>query len=180
MTQPVTQPKTLFAIAAITLLLGACASPADRAAMTPQDLVVSKHHPYSLRVQTGGGAETGAMDSSNIADTDLKAAIEDAVVKSKLFKTIVQGSDGDYELSVRVTSLSKPLFGATFTVELETAWSLTRVSDRSAVMRKSVKSSGTATMGEAFAGVTRLRMAVEAATRNNISQGLKAVAELNL
>ena len=180
MTQPVIQPKTLFAIAAITLLLGACASPADRAAMTPQDLVVSKHHPYSLRVQTGGGAETGAMDSSNIADTDLKAAIEDAVVKSKLFKTIVQGSDGDYELSVRVTSLSKPLFGATFTVELETAWSLTRVSDRSAVMRKSVKSSGTATMGEAFAGVTRLRMAVEAATRNNISQGLKAVAELIL
>lgn len=180
MTKSVTQPKMLFAIAAITLLLGACASPADRAAMTPQDIVVSKHHPYSLRVQTGGGAETGAMDSSNIADADLKAAIEDAVVKSKLFKTIVQGSDGDYELSVRVTSLSKPLFGATFTVDLETAWSLTRVSDRSAVMRKSVKSSGTATMGEAFAGVTRLRMAVEAATRNNISQGLKAVAELNL
>lgn len=176
----ITQPKTLLSIAAIAVVLGGCASPADRAAMTPQDIAISKHHPYSLRVQTGGGAETGALDSSNIADADLKAAIEDAVVKSKLFKSIVQGSDGDYELSVRVTSLAKPLFGASFTVDLETAWSLTRVSDRSAVMRKSVKSSGTATMGEAFAGVTRLRMAVEAATRNNISQGLKAIAELNL
>ena len=175
-----TYPRALFAIAALALFLGGCASPADRAAMTPKNIAVSKHHPYSLGVQTGGGAQTGAMDSSNISDADLKAAIEDAVSQSKLFKTIVQGSNGDYELSVRLTSLSKPLFGATFTVEMETAWSLTKTSDRTVVLRKSVKSSGVATMGEAFAGVTRLRMAVEAATRNNIEQGLKAIAELNL
>ncbi|PKO36967.1 MAG: hypothetical protein CVU33_15660 [Betaproteobacteria bacterium HGW-Betaproteobacteria-6] len=170
----------LLAVVALTLLLGGCASPADRAAMTPQNLTVSKHYPYSLRVQTGGGAETGAMDSSNVSDADLKAAIEDAVVHSKLFTTIVQGSNGDYELSVRLTSLSKPVFGGTFTVDMETAWSLTKTSDRSVALRKSVKTSGTATMGDAFAAVTRLRMAVEAATRNNIEQGLKAVAELNL
>lgn len=180
MMHTMTRPKFLWGLAASVLILGGCASPADRAAMTPQNLVVSKHHPYSLHVQTSGGAETGAMDSSNVADADLKAAIEDAVVQSKLFKTIVQGSDGDYELSVRVTSLTKPIFGGTFTVDMETAWSLTRVSDHSAVMRKSVKSSGTATMSDAFAGVTRLRLAVEAATRNNISQGLTAIAELKL
>lgn len=170
----------LLATLALTLILGGCASPADRAAMTPQNLTVSKHHPYSLRVQTGGGAETGAMDSSNVSDADLKAAIEDAVVRSKLFTTIVQGSNGDYELSVRLTSLSKPVFGGTFTVDMETAWSLTKTSDRSVALRKSVKTSGTATMSDAFAGITRLRMAVEAATRNNIEQGLKAVAELKL
>lgn len=170
----------LLAALALTFILGGCASPADRAAMTPQNLTVSKHHPYSLRVQTGGGAETGAMDSSNVSDADLKAAIEDAVVRSKLFTTIVQGSNGDYELSVRLTSLSKPVFGGTFTVDMETAWSLTKTSDRSVALRKSVKTSGTATMSDAFAGITRLRMAVEAATRNNIEQGLKAVAELKL
>ncbi|MBU1364417.1 MAG: hypothetical protein KKE51_11395 [Gammaproteobacteria bacterium] len=170
----------LLAAVALTLVLGGCASPADRAAMTPQNLTVSKHHPYSLRVQTGGGAETGTMDSSNISNADLKAAIEDAVVRSKLFTSIVQGSNGDYELSVRLTSLSKPTFGGTFTVDMETAWSLTKTSDHSVALRKSVKTSGTATMSDAFAGVTRLRMAVEAATRNNIEQGLKAVAELNL
>lgn len=174
------RPRTLLTIAAIALFLGGCASPADRVAMTPQSLTISKHHPYSLRVQTSGGAETGAMDSSNVADADLKAAIEAAVLQSKLFKTIVQGSNGDYELSVRLTSLSKPLFGGTFTVEMETAWSLTKSSDRSVALRKSVRSSGTATMGDAFAAVTRLRMAVEAATRNNIEQGLMAVADLNL
>lgn len=174
------RPQALLAIAAFALVLGGCASPADRSAMTPQNITVSKHFPHSLRVQTSGGAETGAMDSSNVSDADLKAAIEDAIAQSKLFKTIVQGSNGDYELSVRVVSLSKPLFGGTFTVDMETAWSLTKASDRSVALRKSVKSSGTATMSDAFAGVTRLRMAVEAATRNNIEQGLKAVTELNL
>ena len=180
MERSATHPKAFLAITALALILGGCASPADRSAMTPQNLTVSKHYPYSLRVQTSGGAETGAMDSSNVSDADLKAAIEDAVVQSKLFKAIVQGSNGDYELSVRLTTLSKPVFGGTFTVDMETAWSLTKASDRSVVMRKSVKSSGVATMGDAFAGVTRLRMAVEAATRNNIEQGLKAVVELNL
>ena len=63
---------------------------------------------------------------------------------------------------------------------METAWSLTKVSDRLVAMRKSVKSSGTATMSDAFAAVTRLRLAVEAASRNNIEQGIKAIAELNL
>ena len=172
--------KRLLAIAASILILGACASPADRSAMTPQNLIINKHHPYSLGVQTSGGAETGALDSSNIANADLKAAIELAVTQSQLFKRIVSGNDGDYELSVRVISLSKPLFGGTFTVDMETAWSLTKVSDRSVAMRKSVKSSGTATMSEAFAAVTRLRLAVEAASRNNIEQGIKAIAELNL
>ena len=170
----------LLAASTLILALTGCASPASREAMTPQALDISKHFPHTLTVQTGGGATTGAMDSSNISDEDLKAAIEEAVIQSKLFTSIVQGKGGDYELSVRVTTLSKPIFGGTFTVDMETAWSLTKVADRSVALRKSVKSSGSATMSEAFAGVTRLRLAVEAAARANISQGLKAIAELNL
>lgn len=175
-----TRQLPLLAAGILALALTGCSSPASREAMTPQALVVSKHHPYSVHVQTAGGTETGALDSSNIADADLKAAIEDGIVQSKLFKSVVQGSGGDYELIVRVTSLSKPIFGATFTVEMETAWSLTRLADRSVAMRKSVKSSGTATMGDAFAAVTRLRLAVEAAARDNISQGLRAISEQSL
>jgi hypothetical protein len=167
-------------VAALALALAACSSPAKREAMTPQDLLAGKSHPYSLHVQAGGGSETGAMDTSNIADDDLKAAIEDAVIQSKLFKKIVQGKDGDYELSVQVSNLTKPLIGFSFTVEMEAAWSLVKLSDRSVVMRKSVKSSGTASVGDALAAVTRLRMAVEAAARENIRQGLTAVAGLAL
>jgi len=35
-------------------------------------------------------------------------------------------------------------------------------------------------MDDAFVAVTRIRLAVENAARENISQGLKAIAELNL
>lgn len=170
----------LLTASLIVIVLGACSSPANREAMRPTDMAINKHFPYALHVKTGGGAETGAMDSSNIADADLKAAIEDAVTQSKLFKSVVQGSDGDYELSVSVTSLNKPVFGGTFTVDMETAWSLVKLSDKKVVMQRSVKASGTATMGDAFAAVTRLRLAVEAAARNSISEGLQAIAGLNL
>jgi len=185
-----TRYAVLAGAISLALVLAGCASPASRVAMTPQTASVGKQHPHSIHVEASGGAETGAMDSSNISDADLKASIEDAIIQSKLFKSIVQGSGGDYELSVRVISLSKPLFGGSFTVEMETAWSLTKAVDpkaadpkaanHSVVLRNSVKSSGTATMGDSLVGVTRLRLAVERAARENISQGMKAIAELNL
>ena len=93
---------------------------------------------------------------------------------------MVQGRDGDYELAVRVSSLTKPLIGFTFTVEMEAAWTLVKVSDRSVALRKSVRSTGSASTGDALAAVTRLRLAVEAAARDNVAQGLKAVAALAL
>lgn len=165
---------------ALALMLTGCATPANREAMTPLGVVVGKHYQNSVHVQANGGSETSATSGSNISDADLKAAIEEAVIQSKVFKSIVQSSGGEYELSVMIVSLSKPIFGLTFTVEMETAWSLVKEADHSVLMRKSVKSSGTATIGDAFAGSTRLRLAVENAARENISQGLKAVAELNL
>lgn len=175
--------STVLAVpaAALILLLAGCASPASRQAMVPQTLGAPYGtHPYSVSVQSGGGTDTGALDSSNIADADLKAAIEEAVVSNRVFKSVVQGREGDYELSVRVTNLSKPLFGFSFTVNMEAAWTLLKVADGSVVMRKAVKSSGTAGAGDALIGVTRLRLAVEAAARDNISQGLQAVATQKL
>ena len=180
MRRPVTRHKLFLAASALAVTLTGCSSPASREGMIPPDLAIGTYFPHSLGIQTGGGASTGAMDTSNISDEDLKAAIEEAVIQNKLFKSIVQGKGGDYELSVRLTTLSKPILGGTISVEMEMAWSLTKAADRSVVMRKSVKSSASKTMGDAFAFVTRLRLAVETATRDNIGQGLKAIAELKL
>jgi hypothetical protein len=170
----------LIAATGVVILLTGCSTPANREAMTPQNVAISKHHPFSIQVQTAGGTESDAMQGSSISDADLKAAIEDAITQSKVFKNVIQGANGDYNLSVRVTSLSKPMFGATFTVDIETAWVLTKTSDKSVVLKKAIKSSGTATMGDAFVGVTRLRLAVENAAKENISEGIKALAGLNL
>ena len=172
--------RGLFVCTLLLATLTGCSSPANREAMTTGQLPISQKHEVSVSVKTSGGADTGAMDSSNISDADLKAAIEDSIAQNAVFKRIVQGRGGDYELTVSVASLDKPIFGASFTVNFEAGWTLTRLADRSIVYRKAIKSSHTATMGDAFVAVTRLRLAVEGAVKNNIAQGLKDISNLKL
>jgi len=81
---------------------------------------------------------------------------------------------------VTVTRVDKPLFGASFTVTMETAWSLVKLSDKSIAMRKVIHSAHTASMSDAFVGATRLRLAVEGAVQNGIKQGLEAIAKLEI
>jgi hypothetical protein len=139
-----------------------------------------RQHPYSVGVTTAGGAETSALGSTNIGNPELKAAIEKSIVDSRLFREVVQGQGGEYRLSVTVVQISKPVFGFDFTVSMEAGWSLVRMRDNQVVLRKAITSSHTATMGDAFAGVRRLQLAVEGAARSNIEQGLAAIAALDL
>lgn len=157
------------------LVLGGCATSANKESMAVAPAVVLKKFPYSVRVETRGGSETGAMDSSNISNADLKAAIEASIATSGLFKTLTQ-ANSEYELTVALTQLSKPVFGGAFTVDMETGWSLVKASDKSVIMRKVIRSSHTATFSDSLVGVTRLRLAVEGAARKNIEDGLKAVS----
>lgn len=165
---------------AAAVMLGGCASPASREGMTVQEVRLVRHHPHSVGVGVQGGSETGALDSPNIDNAEFKAALESSIKAAKLFAAVVQGQGGDYELNVVITRIDKPLFGGSFTVEMDAGWSLVKAADRSVVMRKAIRSTYTATMGDAFVGVTRLRLAVEGAARDNIDRGLRAIAELNL
>lgn len=157
-----------------------CASPANKEEMTPKDLVVAQKFSSTVQVRTAGGSETGAMDSSNISDADLKAAIESAIANTQLFSKVVQVGDGNYLLSVSVTSLTKPAFGLTFTVNLETAWTLTNMATKKVEFRKAITTTGTATFSDAAVAVGRLQMAVERAAQKNISQGLAEISLLKL
>ena len=169
----------LSLIATIVFLSG-CAGPASREAMTAPTVTVARKHPHTVSVEARGGAETDAMSSSNASNEDLKAAIESSIAQSALFNHVIQGKAGDYELTVTVSQLSKPFFGASFTVTMEAGWSLTKSSDKSIAMRKLISSSYTATFRDSLVGVTRLRLAVEGAARGNIEQGLQAIALLDL
>lgn len=167
----------IAAIPAIAGLTG-CASPASRESMSPPSFTTSKQFNKSVNVLVSGGSDTGAMESTNVSDEEFKAAIEDAINKSKLFKDVV-ASNPDLDLQVSISSLSKPSFGLTFDVSMEAGWILTKKSDKSVLMKKSIKSSGKATTGDSIVAVTRIRIAVERAAQNNISQGLSAISELN-
>ena len=164
-------------IVTVVVGLSGCASTATREAMLV-GAPATKNYPYSVSVQTRGGTETSATTGSTVSNEELKAAVEGSIMQSKLFKSVVQGGNGDYEITVIVTQLTKPVFGASFTVEMEAGWALTKASDKAVVLRKVVKSAHTATLDDAIVGATRMRIAVEGAARKNIAQGLQAIADL--
>ena len=131
-------------------------------------------------VRTQEGSETGAMDSFNIGNRDFSKAIEESIIGNGLFKQVIHDNGSDYVLNVTIVNFSKPGFGASFSVSMDTAWSLSDPITKKVVMRESIKSQHTATMGESFVGVTRLRLAVEGAAYENIRQGLMAISKLQL
>lgn len=170
----------LILVCAVTVWLTGCASPASKQELIVDVASFGTNHLYSVSVKAGGGGETGAMDYTNISNEDLAGAIEESIIKSGLFSSVVHGDDADYKLSVYLVSMSKPVFGFSFTIDMEMSWSLVNSKTGEAVMRESIKSSHTATAGEAFAAVTRIRIAVEGAAEDNIRQGLQKIAELSL
>ena len=169
---------TVFTCAAVLWLAG-CASPASRQALIVDD-TFGTNNPYSVSVSASGGGKTGPMDYTNISNEDLAGAIEESIMKSGLFSRVVKGADADYKLSVSLVSMSKPMFGLDFTIDMEMAWSLVNTRTGKPVMRESIKSSYTATTSDAFAAATRVRIAVEGAAQNNIRQGLRKIAALSL
>lgn len=171
--------RNVFVFAAVLWLAG-CASPASKQALVVDDASVGVRYPYSVSVKTGGGGETGAMDYTNISDADLAAAIEESITKSGLFSTVVKGDNADYKLNVYLVSMSKPMFGLSFKIDMEMAWSLVNARTGEVVMKESIKSTHTATTGDAFVAATRVRLAVEGSAQNNIRQGLRKIAALSL
>lgn len=167
-------------VVSIVMALSGCASPVSKDAVVAHSIPITKQHQKSVSIKTQGGSETGAMDSSNISNSDLAKAIEESIVENGLFTQVIHGADSDYLLNVTIVNMSKPMFGASFTVSMEAAWSLSEQKTKKVVMRDSIKSSHTATMGQAFVGVTRLRLAVEGAVRENIRLGLTGVSKLQL
>jgi hypothetical protein len=172
--------RSLILSLAVVAAVSGCASPAGKEGMLAQNVQVAHKHDRTVAVTAAGGAATGAMDSSNIADADFKTAIETSITQHQVFKSVVQGKDADYELVVTIVQLDKPIFGLTFTVNLEATWVLVRQSDRSVALKKSIRSSHTATFDDSAMAVTRLRLAVEGAARKNIEQGLQELGALSL
>jgi|APSaa5957512535_1039671.scaffolds.fasta_scaffold04716_10 hypothetical protein len=161
-------------------ILSGCSTPATSKSMVVSTFSLQKVFPYSVSVNVLGGKETGAMDKSQISNEAFMQAIADSLYKSGLFSEIIHGKNADYLLNVMIFDLTQPSFGLSFTVKMEAVWSLAHADSKKVIMRESIRSSFTATMGEAFAAVTRLRLATEGAAQENIRLGIKKLSQLNL
>ena len=161
-------------------VLSGCSTPATSKSMVVSTFSLQKVFPYSVSVNVLGGKETSAMDKSQISNEAFMQAIADSLYKSGLFSKIIHGKNADYLPNVMIFNLAQPSLGFSFTVKMEAVWSLAHADSKKVLMRESVRSSFTATTGDAFAGVTRLRIATEGAAQENIRLGIKKLSQLNL
>ncbi|MDB5757631.1 MAG: hypothetical protein JWM30_920 [Burkholderia sp.] len=163
---------------AALFLIGGCASPPMQEAMVPTGVVISKKHPETVRLNVGGGADAAA--GTTVPNAALEAALNQAINESKLFSQVVKGNGGDFILTANVFSVNQPMFGMAMTVKMEVGWTLKRASDDKTVWQEAIRSEHTSTPGEAFAGVTRVRLATEGAVKNNIAEAMSKLATLSL
>jgi hypothetical protein len=148
--------------------------------MTASKTDFGRKHAGSVAIDVTGGSETKSSGASQISDTDLAAAIKASIEKSGVFEKVLGASAADYKLDVGIVRVQQPIAGFNMTVNLEVNWTLTRRSDGSVVWQRAEVSTYTATMGDAFAGVARLRMATEGAARLNIEQALGEIGKLDI
>ena len=169
--------RTVPFLAALALIAG-CASPITHEAMVPTGVVIGKKHQETVRLNVAGGAD--AADGLPISNAALEAALNQAINESKLFSQVVKGKGGDFLLAANVFNVHQPMFGMAMTVKIEVGWTLKRASDDKTVWQEAIRSEHTSTPGEAFAGVTRVRLATEGAVRNNIAEAMSKLAALSL
>jgi len=167
-------------IVVVNQLSGCAASASKSVGMTAENIDVQNRQPYSVQVQVSGGHDTGALERSQISNEAFAEALVTSIEKSKLFTEIKQDENADYLLHVVLLDLEQPMFGGAFEVRMEAAWMLINRSNGETVWKKSIKSQHTAGVSDAFAGVTRIRLATEGAAKNNITQGIDLLSKLDL
>ena len=170
----------VLALLACAALLGGCATPTTHEAMVPTGFTAVKKHPQTVSVQVSGGKPTESTGKPQISDDTFAQALVQAIEQSQTFSKALQAPGGNYRLSVVIAGIEQPSFGLSFTVKMEAGWTLKRADTGATVWQESIQSEHTVSATEAFAGVTRLRMATEGAARNNIAKGLGKISELSL
>lgn len=168
---------SVVALCVSAVAISGCATPSKPEGMVPTTAIAGQHA-KTTSVVVAGGSETSSLGKSQISNEAFQQAIAMSIEKNKTFSSVVKGAGGDYQLAVTVVSMDQPSFGLSFTVKMEAAWSLKKA-DGTVVMQESIKSEGTAGVGDAFAAVERLRLANEYAARANITAGLEKIGKLN-
>ncbi|HXT13624.1 MAG TPA: hypothetical protein VN873_18885 [Candidatus Angelobacter sp.] len=162
------------------VLFAGCASPAQPGNMVVNTVVHNGTPHGAVTVRVTGGHKTDPMWASQIAGKDFQTALVESLRKSGIFQSVDADGNAPYRLDVRLDSLDQPVFGFDITVKLRADWSLSKSQDDNPLWQQPILSEYTATVGDAFAGIKRLRLADEGAARANIEQGLNKLSAMQL
>lgn len=165
-----------YALVALTsVLLSACASGSRYEMMVvPSDSELTAPAKFKNNisiVDIAGGKETNPLLLSKVSNEAFAKALEVSLENNGYLS-----ADGKYGLDAELLGLEQPVFGFDFTVDSIVNYNLTTKKGNSVVFKDTIKSKGTATVGDSLLGVERLKMANEKSVQNNIKDFLKTLA----
>lgn len=172
--------STAGLIAGIALAFSGCATPTKSTSMASAKTDFGAKYNESVSVTVAGGSETKSSGKSQISNEALAESIKASIESSALFAKVLGADAADYRLHAEIVRVEQPTMGFNMTVTLEIQWALLRKADTNPVWQKAELTTFTATVGDAFAGVARLRMATEGAAKLNIEQALAEIGQLKL
>ncbi len=163
------------------VMLSGCATAARVDQMTASPSASASTAPAQLQngisIDTvSGGENTNPLWTSEIGNTEFRGALEASLRAARL---LADGS-GRYTLKAILLSVKQPMVGFDMTVTTTVRYTLTERASSRVVFDKPIASSFTATVGDAFLGYKRLRLANEGSARNNISQLVDELYRLDL
>ncbi|MCH8685995.1 hypothetical protein [Pedomonas mirosovicensis] len=161
------------------LALAGCASGAKPGAMVVpvnEARLVTEQSPLfqSMQVQeVSGGQKTNPMWTSEVSNE----AFAEALRQTLSAHALLAAEDGKYVLKAQLVELKQPVFGFTFTVKARVRYTLAKADGSETLLDEEVASEFSATTGDAFLGVERLRLANEGAIRTSIENFLNLLLE---
>lgn len=168
---PPTRTRRALLAASLLALLSACAQGATAKGMivTPADLRSAPNPALAGAVsvaEVGGGRETNPMWTSQID----AASFREALVESLRGAGLLAEKDGaPLALQVRIVALDQPLVGFDMTVTSVVRYTVREVRTGAVLLDEDVTAAHRATVGDAFVGSKRLRLANEGSARKNIA-----------
>ena len=168
----------LSIIGSISAFAAGCA--VRPAAMEAKSAVIQNHQPFSVSLRTDDAHEDTSFGGPGIPGKRFSEAIRDSILKYGLFRTVLATDTGDYLLEADIVKVGAPAGGFTMTVNMAVRWKLTHLSTGKVVFQQTTFNTCTATVGDAFAGAARERLAEEGAARGNIEEALHRLSQLNL
>ena len=163
-------------IGATALLLTACAEPAQQQNMIASAAPSAAGGPLASTMcvkQVSGGEETNPLWTSEVDDAAFRGALEASLRNSGL--AAASPSDCRLDVVANLLGLAQPIAGFDMEVTANVNYSVLNSGSDDAYFESTVTTPYTANFSDAFAGVTRLRLANEGAIRTNITEFIKRV-----
>jgi hypothetical protein len=159
----------------LALVVSGCAFPATKEGMVVTNYLAPKQTGERIFVkESTGGSTTLPFWTSQIPNDNFTEAVKESLLRSKAFSALSTNWGDDWGLEIEIRNVDQPMFGFDFTVTTETKYTLSLTDKK--VYTTYIRESGTATAGDSFVGVARLRIANEKSAQANVK---KFIAELS-